>query len=123
MQSFGAIPRLWLLSQTTVLILERSGIAYQTTLRCSHPTMALTAGATIAVVIFGCAALCLCGYAIWAVMFADKANKIDNTRPQGEQAQYMREIRRTNLRAFARDFGRQEQRLPSWSSKNVSVCS
>jgi type IV secretory pathway TrbD component len=70
--------------------------------------MALSAGATIAVVIFGCAALCLCGYAIWAVMFADKASKIDNTRPQGVQAQYMREVRHKNLQAFARNFGRQE---------------
>jgi len=86
--------------------------------------MALSAGATIAIVIFGCAAMVLCGYAIWAVMFAQRTDKIDYTRPQsqGEQAQYMREIRQKNLEAFARDFGRREQRVPSWSTRNVSAC-
>jgi hypothetical protein len=83
--------------------------------------MALTPGATIAVVIFGCAALCLCGYAIWLVMSENEADKIDYPRPQGEQAQYMREIRHKNLEAFARDFGRREQRTPGWSSRNVSA--
>jgi hypothetical protein len=73
--------------------------------------MALSPSATIAIVIVSCAAFCLCGYAIWAVMFKDKIDTIDNTRPQGEQAQYMREIRHKNIEAFAREIG---QRGPPW---------
>jgi hypothetical protein len=76
--------------------------------------MALTPSATIVIVIFGCAALCLCGYAIWAVMFDQKADKIDNTRPRAGQAQYMCEIRHKNLKAFARDSRLQEQRSLDW---------
>jgi type IV secretory pathway TrbD component len=76
--------------------------------------MALTPGATIAIVIFGCAALCLCGYAIWIVMSDQKADKVDNTRPRGEQAQYMREVRHKNLKAFTRDSRLREQRSPDW---------
>jgi len=83
--------------------------------------MALTPGATIAVVIFGCAAVCLCCYAIWAVMFADKVNTIDKTRPQGEQAQYMRDIRHKNLEAFTQDLRLQEQRIAGWSHRSVSA--
>lgn len=83
--------------------------------------MALTPGATIAVVIFGCAAVCLCCYAIWAVMFGDKIDTIDNTRPGDEQAQYMREIRHKNLEAFAQDLGLHEPRTPGWSYRSVSA--
>lgn len=65
--------------------------------------MSLSPSAIIAIVIVSCAAICLCGYAIWAVMYRDEADTFDNTRPKGEQAQYMREIRHKNIEAFARE--------------------
>lgn len=73
--------------------------------------MSLSPSAKIAIVIVSCAAVCLCGYAIWAVMYKDKTDTFDNARPQGEQAQYMREIRHKNIEAFAREL---KQPGPAW---------
>jgi type IV secretory pathway TrbD component len=63
--------------------------------------MALSHGAIIAIVIFGCAAFSLCGYAIWAVMFKNSSEEFTRTRPQDQQAEYMRQVRHNNIEAFS----------------------
>jgi len=73
--------------------------------------MAIPPSAVIAIVIFGCAAICLCGYAIWVVMFRDDTDEIDRTRPQGEQVQYMREVRYNGIESFARAAGNHKQSM------------
>jgi hypothetical protein len=76
-------------------------------------TTALTPGMTIAIVIFGCAALCLYGYAMWAVISKRKVDNIENTRPQrrtssvyarnaAQEPQGFRSRLRNARKAFAR---------------------
>jgi hypothetical protein len=59
---------------------------------------------------------------MWAVISKRKADNIENTRPQGEQAQYMRQMQHKNLKAFARDSGPREQRSLGWAVWNVIAC-
>lgn len=53
-------------------------------------------GLVIFLVILGCAAVCLCAYALFTILFSKRHEPIDRSRPAAVQEEYMREVRQKN---------------------------
>jgi hypothetical protein len=56
----------------------------------------ISAGLVIFLVILGCAAVCLCCYALFTLSFGKRFESIDRSRPAAVQEEYMREVRQKN---------------------------
>jgi len=56
----------------------------------------ISSGLVIFLVILGCAALCLCCYALFTLSFGKRSEPVDRSRPAAIQEEYMAEVRRQN---------------------------
>lgn len=56
----------------------------------------ISAGLVIFLVIVGCAAVCLCCYALFTLSFGKRSEPVDRSRPAAVQEEYMREVRQKN---------------------------
>jgi len=56
----------------------------------------ISAGLVIFLVIVGCAAVCLCCYALFTLSLSKRSEPVDRSRPAAVQEEYMREVRQKN---------------------------
>lgn len=56
----------------------------------------LAPGLIIFLVVLGCAAVCLCAYALFSILFGKRSESIDRSRPAAVQEEYMRDVRQKN---------------------------